>query len=328
MKLKSLGGIVFWVLLVVGCQPTGMLAPLGAGLISDQDRSLGTYRDIEAEIQVLSSNKTRIYIYRSQQFLGMAARPAVIVNGKWLGGIVSPPNILLVPGSLIIVDSPALKNEVWLKSGNKEEADDKQIFASVAGEPIYLKYTMKPTYAYLTATNKDIAEEEVKNLKFMGHFSFSKNLKFLCKENPSNLKPDYVIIDNSKAAYTVFVGIAEERLNAVEYQIENEKDVEILTWGKFLREREKYIEQKIIMDEYPNSRAIEGILELVTKFSDSPFGLTWNGGIAVTQSDYLYAEDTFQQYNIDPARYKVEIFDEQRNEPVNPQGHFGPLLCW
>ena len=324
--MRSFGVALFMLLFVVGCQDAAILAPIGTSYINGQ--SLGTYKNIKSDITELSSDKTRIYIYRPQSFLGAAARPAVIVNGKWIGGTVDPPKTLLTPGSVFIVDSPTQQNKIWLQQDKGGEADNKPVFYSGNGEAIYLRFSMKPTSSYLAIADKSTAKEEIQGLNFMGHFAFSKDLDSVCNVTLPTAKLDYVVISRENAAYTVFVGITQEKLNAAKDQSEDKSSVEIVAWEMFLQGRDKHVKQHITKNEYPNSRVADGIVELIRRFPNNPVGLTWNGGIAITRNDYQHVLDTFQRFQANPAKYDNATNGDQRTDPVNPQGHLGPLLCW
>jgi hypothetical protein len=196
VSLRLFGVALFVLLVISGCQYAAVLAPFGTSYIHGQ--SLGTYKNIKADITDLSSDKTRIYIYRPQRFLGAAVRNVVIVNGKWIGGTVDPPKILLTPGSVFIVDSPIQQNKIWLQQDKGGEDDTKLGFSSGNGEAIYLRLSMKPTSSYLAITDKSTAKEEIQGLNFMGHFVFSKDLDSVCNVTLPTTKLDYVVISEKK----------------------------------------------------------------------------------------------------------------------------------
>lgn len=139
---------------------------------------------------------------------------------------------------------------------------------------------------------------------------------------------DFVIIYKKQAAYTVFVGISQAKLDAVKAKLANEPDTSLLTWEVFSHHTDKYVKAQIVRDEYPDSRTVSGIVELIRKFPDTPIGLTWNGGIAITHNDYRYAINTYKQYQSDPTAYLRLRKQDPRVDPVNPKGHLRPLLGW
>ena len=325
--MKLFGIYLFVILFVFGCQNASTLAPVGSTYIHDK-HSLGNYKDTYPNIAEVASEKTRIYIYRPQSFLGAAARPRVIVNGKWIGGTTDPPKTLLIPGSIFMIDSPTQQNSIWLQQGKSKEMEKPPLFSSEYGEDIYLRFSMKPTSSYLALVEKNTAMEEIQGLKFMGHFAFSKDLKSVCKLVPPNTKIDYVVISKENSAYTVFVSISEEKKNEVKDEYKDYRNIEIVPLESFLKNRGRYVGQHVIKDEYPNSHAIDGIVELILRFPETPVGLTWNGGVAITRNDYNFAEDTFYRFNSDSLNYKKAKNREHRADPVHPRVHLAPLLCW
>ena len=122
--------------------------------------------------------------------------------------------------------------------------------------------------------------------------------------------------------------MSEEKKNDVKGQYENNRNIAIVLFESFLKDRGKYVGQHVIKDEYPNSQAVDGIVELIRRFPGTPVGLTWNGGVAITRNDYMYAEDTFYRFDKDPENYKKASIEDKRADPVNPRIHLDPLLCW
>jgi hypothetical protein len=106
-----------------------------------------------------------------------------------------------------------------------------------------------------------------------------------------------------------------------------EEKTPIVSWESFTLNSEKYIKSQIVNNEYPNSRTQDGIIELIRKFPGTPIGLAWNGGIVITYNDYQHAKLIYENYNTDPESYN-KINRDLRTDPINPKGHFGPLLGW
>lgn len=138
--------------------------------------------------------------------------------------------------------------------------------------------------------------------------------------------PDYVVIDRKEAAYTVFVGIPDKRLDAVKTKLSGDHGVDLVAWEAFNQGKDTYISARILKDEYPGSGAVAGIIELVRKFPENPIGLTWNGGVAITLRDYQHAKRTYQQYQANSADYERTRIRDPRADPVNPRTHLDPLL--
>ena len=102
-----------------------------------------------------------------------------------------------------------------------------------------------------------------------------------------------------------------------------EENIQIIGWEDF---EGIDLESEIILDEYENPKVGEGIVELIQVFPLTPFGLSWNGGIALTFNDYQFAENIYQQYQDDPDNYLQTNERDLNRDPINPQNHLGPLL--
>ena len=140
---------------------------------------------------------------------------------------------------------------------------------------------------------------------------------------------DFVLIDRTEDAYTVYVGISKNKLdeNKIKLTIAPQ-GIALVTWEAFIQNSDKYVKTQIVKDEYPESRTTAGVVELVRKFPGNPIGLTWNGGIAITYLDYQHAKRIYEQYKADPASYERIAKRDPRADPINPKGHLGPLLGW
>jgi hypothetical protein len=137
-----------------------------------------------------------------------------------------------------------------------------------------------------------------------------------------------VVVDTSEKAYTVFMAISAKDLDRVRSQTAGKQGVAIIARSKLEQEKQGYITSRILRDEYPGSGAADGILALLAKYPGTPFGLTWNGGLALTYNDYQHAKKLYEAYLKDPAEYKRTGTPHPRVDPINPKGHLGPLLGW
>jgi hypothetical protein len=143
-----------------------------------------------------------------------------------------------------------------------------------------------------------------------------------------SLSRDYVLINRSQPAFTVFVGITKDKYNEIKAKAANEEETILVTWDTFSHDSDKYVKSRITKDDYPESRTVEGVVAFVRKFPGNPIGLTWNGGIAITRNDYRHSEKTYMLYKLNPADYERTRIRDPRRDPVNPNGHLGPLLGW
>lgn len=147
--------------------------------------------------------------------------------------------------------------------------------------------------------------------------------------------PTFVFIDKKEPSYTVYTGILQdyseeelEKIKLVAEDAEEWKGVDLVAWGEFEQNTENYIKARILKNEYSGQKVAKGIIELIKQSPESPVGLTWNGGIAITYNDYQYAKRTYQQYMADPEEYERKKNKDPYADPVNPKCHFGPLLGW
>lgn len=134
---------------------------------------------------------------------------------------------------------------------------------------------------------------------------------------------DVVLIDHMEKAYTVYAGLPLDRAEAAKSKLEG-KPVEMVPFEKFAENQKKIIGDRIVRNDYPGSRAEEGIVALIDKYPGTPFGVTWNGGIALTRNDYQVAKKAYEAFNSPEGFAKPEL----ANDPVAPINHLKPLLGW
>ncbi len=149
-------------------------------------------------------------------------------------------------------------------------------------------------------------------------------VKFLCAITLSYAfavnaaEPSHVIVDPSDRHTTTFIGVPkalpEKQFEALKQSLRERQGAYIVTWQEFKESPEKHIRPNIKRNDYPAVDITAGMTQLLERFDGSVFGLTWNGGIAVTQNDFAHSARTFLVYN-EPAR-----------DPVHPRNHLDPLL--
>lgn len=135
-----------------------------------------------------------------------------------------------------------------------------------------------------------------------------------------------VAIDSSNSAYTVFVSIPAEELETIRARVTAQAKVTFVPWQEFIANTPKYVASKIIKDEYPGAGAVDGIPQLLKKYPKTPFGITWNGGIALTYNDFQYAKRTYKGFSTNLEEYERSRIRDPRRDPVHPAGHLVPLL--
>jgi len=147
--------------------------------------------------------------------------------------------------------------------------------------------------------------------------------------SPAAYSQDRVLIDGTDQAYTVFAAIPSEKVGQVEAKLASApKEVALVEWSQFADAASQYVGARIVRNDYPQSRTVEGVVALLRKYPGTPIGLTWNGGIAITYNDYQYAKRTYEQYKADPTAYERNRIDAPRPDPIRPEVHLAPLLGW
>lgn len=134
---------------------------------------------------------------------------------------------------------------------------------------------------------------------------------------------DIVLIDYSEKAYTVYAGLPMDRVEALKSKFEG-KPLEIIPLDQFAQNQSKIVESRVIRNDYQGDRTGDGIVALIKKYPGTPFGVTWNGGIAYTRNDYQDAKNAFELFNKTGKFTKPE----SDRDPVNPMNHLKPLLGW
>lgn len=149
-----------------------------------------------------------------------------------------------------------------------------------------------------------------------------------CQHSPVS-DGDAVLLGTEEPAYTVYVRIPAAKVGAIRAQIANAPGkASLVSWAAFTQNPDAHIKGRIVKDEYPGFRVPAGIVELLRKYPGNPIGLTWNGGVAITQNDYNYAMRLYENYKANPAAYERTRNRDPRADPIHPKGHLGPLLGW
>ena len=140
--------------------------------------------------------------------------------------------------------------------------------------------------------------------------------------------PGSVIVDRGEAAYTVFTrvpeGASKADLEGVKTWLAKQTDAEVIGWAIFQVRANDSIGTRIRKNDYPECDVSRGVTELLRRYPGSPFGVTWNGGIAFTFNDYRHAKKLYASWQADPSS-KTRPTDP-RDDPIHPDEHLGPLL--
>ena len=139
-----------------------------------------------------------------------------------------------------------------------------------------------------------------------------------CITAASAAEPSHVVIDPSDQHTTTYVGVPkavpEKEFEALKKSLGQRKGAYIVAWQEFKQAPEKHVRLFIRRNDYPDVDIVTGLTQLLERHEGSPFGLTWNGGLAVTQNDYNYSARTYL------------VYTEPTRDPVHPRNHLDPLL--
>jgi hypothetical protein len=145
------------------------------------------------------------------------------------------------------------------------------------------------------------------------------------REMPSSSK--YVIIDRGCKAYLSIYGVSDSKtlsgiVNSPEYKKLN---AESYDWDKFLAESIDILNVGIVVDRFHYQTLFPDLIGFLRRTS-SPYegviqiGLTWNGGIAYTRTDYDTAVSEFDKYCANPEADETSFSPE--SSPHNPWNQF------
>jgi hypothetical protein len=141
-------------------------------------------------------------------------------------------------------------------------------------------------------------------------------------------EPGYVIVDASDGYATTYVSLPkslpQEKLNELKSKVTVRQGSYIEAWSSFIADLQRHVKANIKKDEYADVKTAEGLVAFLEKFEGTPIGLTWNGGLALTYNDYMFAQRTYQRYAANPAF--VARPPDRRADPVHPSNHTEPLL--
>jgi hypothetical protein len=141
-------------------------------------------------------------------------------------------------------------------------------------------------------------------------------------------EPTHVAIDPSAQHTTYFVALPKaltaEQFQGLKKTLAERKGAFMVSWDEFKAEPKRYVQQFIRRNDYQEVDVVNGMTNLIERYAGTEFGLTWNGGLVVTQSDYRHASQTYRLFLKDPNLPKRL---EQRADPVHPLNHLEPLLA-
>ncbi len=154
-------------------------------------------------------------------------------------------------------------------------------------------------------------------------FSFRPSLAFAAKTDAPPI--ELVMIDARQPAYTVLIGVPRENVEQIKKQ-PKEEGLLVLSWKEFEADAETLITRGISKNEYPEIPLAKGIVALLKLYPAMPFGVTWNGGVAVTYADYKHAEKLYDLHQKSADEYEQKKPKDRASDPVHPENQFGALL--
>ncbi len=102
-----------------------------------------------------------------------------------------------------------------------------------------------------------------------------------------------VLIDSSKAAYTIFTALATQSHQPQPYV--DTPGMRFVAVAELLTRPDRYFRIGRANEHLPDQNVIDTIVTTLQTSPGMPIGLTWNGGIAITFGDYQYAQKMYEQ---------------------------------
>lgn len=137
----------------------------------------------------------------------------------------------------------------------------------------------------------------------------------------------FVVVDQRESAFVIFSGIAAEAgeatLARARSDVAAQAGVDIVSWTQFLDGLDGYAASVVVRNDYPSVSVADGVACLVAKAPGSPWGLTWNGGIALSRLDYEHVRSTYAAYQAGEAGAPLD----PPADPVHPGGFLPAFGC-
>jgi hypothetical protein len=112
---------------------------------------------------------------------------------------------------------------------------------------------------------------------------------------PPRTASRYVLIDAQEPAYTVYSAFPAAKLREMQQKTAGQSGAEIVDWDTFKESANQRITARIKRyDSSPESQLVGEVVDLIDT-GGAPIGLTWNGGIAITYTDYQAAKAAYEE---------------------------------
>lgn len=139
------------------------------------------------------------------------------------------------------------------------------------------------------------------------------------------MKTNLVVVEQRESAFIVFTGLPanleEEKLEEIRSKVADREKAQILSWEEFVAGAKGLAESVMLRDDYPKMHVVESLACLVGSQPGAPWGLTWNGGLALSRTAYDHSRRTLESYQKNPRRYRPS---DPRRDPVHPRA----ILAW
>jgi hypothetical protein len=146
-----------------------------------------------------------------------------------------------------------------------------------------------------------------------------------------------VVVDTSNPAYAIFISFSSpEKTREILANIESKKkqgieapQFKVLKWDEFVKTIGQTFAGIVKINDYPQVHVQAGLIDLLTYYPESPFGITFNSGIAFTDNDYTHVQRIYSIFTKDVKAYETMRHTNQSKkgmDPVNPLSHLSPLL--
>lgn len=143
--------------------------------------------------------------------------------------------------------------------------------------------------------------------------------------------PAFIIVEQKEPSFTVFIALSKdtkpEQLAEIKEKVSAAKDTVLLPWDTFLQQINSYISHVMKVDDYPNINITDGLVCLLGSNGapGAPWGLTWNGGIALTYRDYESVRKSYAKYLKDPASHEANT--KPNTDSIFPNHHLTFAGC-